>query len=153
MKYCLMTILILLTTTVHGTEERFQLETVQQKQWFIELGKELRCPKCQNQNIADSNATVSLDMKRKVHQLLLKGQNKDQILGYMKQRYGDFVHYSPPVNSGTLMLWILPLLMLTSGVLIIVGKGLKQKNSANTEELLQADSILDEGLGEGQGDK
>ena len=35
-----------------------EFKSVEQEQLYRELTAELRCPKCQNQNIADSNAVV-----------------------------------------------------------------------------------------------
>lgn len=134
--------LLLLPFLTMATEERFELETAQQQQWFLELTAELRCPKCQNQNIADSNAMVSQDMKRKVHQLLSEGQDKRQVLDYMKQRYGNFVHYKPPVTPATLMLWILPVCFLFVGFALIWAKGRKQKQQASHSELQQAELLL-----------
>jgi len=135
-------ILCLLPTLAFATEERFVLETTQQQEWFLELTAELRCPKCQNQNIADSNAVVSQDMKRKVHQLLSQGQNKQEILAYMKQRYGNFVHYKPPVTLATLMLWLLPICFLLLGLSLIWFKGRKQKAVSSQQELEQAELLL-----------
>lgn len=141
--------LMLCCANALATEERFQLNTTEQKRWFIELGEELRCPKCQNQNIADSNATVSIDMKRKVHELLLEGKSKAEVIDYMKVRYGDFVHYQPPVNSATIVLWLMPVLMLMIGLLIIWSKGKAKKASLSQRDIEQADDLL----GRNGGDK
>ena len=102
-----------------ATEDLVQFESAEQQQLYRQLTAELRCPKCQNQNIADSNAVVAVDMREKTYQLIREGKDRQQVLDYMINRYGDFVHYLPPVNRYTLWLWLLPLLMLL--VLIAVG--------------------------------
>ncbi|WP_166835703.1 cytochrome c-type biogenesis protein [Rheinheimera pleomorphica] len=84
----------------------------QQRQLFNQLTEELRCPQCQNQNIADSNAIVAVDMRQKTYQLIREGKDRQQVLDYMVQRYGDFVHYQPPLNRYTLWLWLAPVLLL-----------------------------------------
>ena len=118
MNYFLLS-LLLLTGTVQATQALIEFKSPEQQALFKELTHELRCPKCQNQNIADSNAVVAVDMRAKTLELVQQGQNKEQVLDYMINRYGDFVHYLPPVNRYTLWLWLLPLLMLL--VLIAVG--------------------------------
>ena len=90
-------------------EEKYQFSSEQQRLDFMQLSQELRCPKCQNQNIADSNALISTDMKRKVYQLLQQGKTRGEVISYMKSRYGDFVHYQPPLTPLTLWLYLGPL--------------------------------------------
>ena len=126
-----------------ASEERYPLDTPQQEQWFLELTADLRCPKCQNQNIADSNATVSLDMKRKVHKLLLEGKDKQFIIDYMKLRYGDFVYYQPPVNLATLALWLVPLFALLLSLWLFFARSLKAKPDSVTD-LSKVDALLNE---------
>nr|WP_230425566.1 cytochrome c-type biogenesis protein [Saccharobesus litoralis] len=91
--------------------ENYQFETDKQQTLFLQLTKELRCPKCQNQNIADSNAGVALDLKNKTYQLVKEGKSKDDVIDYMVQRYGNFVTYKPPVNTITIWLWLGPALV------------------------------------------
>ena len=99
-----------------ATEDLVQFESAEQQQLYRQLTAELRCPKCQNQNIADSNAVVAVDMRQKTYQLVQQGQNKQQVLDYMKQRYGDFVHYQPPFQLSTVLLWLLPVMALSSSL-------------------------------------
>lgn len=94
------------------SKELLQFESEQQRRIYAQLTAELRCPQCQNQNIADSNAVVAVDMREKTHELVLQGYNRQQVLDYMIERYGNFVHYQPPVNPFTIWLWLLPLFML-----------------------------------------
>ncbi|HSG51780.1 MAG TPA: cytochrome c-type biogenesis protein [Rheinheimera sp.] len=100
-------------------QEVLPFENESQRQLYQELTAELRCPQCQNQNIADSNAIVAVDMRQKTYELVQQGKSRQQVLDYMINRYGDFVHYQPPVNRFTVWLWLLPALMLLG--LLIVG--------------------------------
>lgn len=101
---------LLLALPASAAEELLQFESAEQQQLYRQLTAELRCPKCQNQNIADSNAVVAVDMRNKTLELVRQGQSHDEVIDYMKQRYGDFVHYQPPVQFSTIWLWLLPLL-------------------------------------------
>ena len=100
-------------------QEVLPFDNDSQRQLYQELTAELRCPQCQNQNIADSNAIVAVDMRQKTYELVQQGKSRQQVLDYMINRYGDFVHYQPPVNRFTVWLWLLPALMLLG--LLIVG--------------------------------
>ncbi|MGB1158323.1 MAG: cytochrome c-type biogenesis protein [Porticoccaceae bacterium] len=80
---------------------------------------ELRCPKCQNQNLADSNAPISTDMKVQVHQMLEQGLSDRQIKDHFVARYSEFVLYRPDVNPRTWLLWLAPGLLLLIGIAII----------------------------------
>ncbi|QFG76562.1 cytochrome c-type biogenesis protein CcmH [Raoultella planticola] len=83
---------------------------------------QLRCPKCQNNSIADSNAMIAADMRLKVYELMQQGQSKDQIIAYMVARYGHFVSYEPPLTAGTLLLWLVPGLFVIAGVALLVAR-------------------------------
>lgn len=80
------------------------------------ISKTLRCVVCQNQSIADSNATLAEDMRNLVKTRVLAGDSDDEVRAYMQERYGDFVLMEPPVKSSTLMLWFGPLLLVLSGL-------------------------------------
>lgn len=85
------------------------------EQRYQTLTEQLRCLVCQNQNIADSHAELAQDLRRKVYELLTKGDNDEQIVTYMTDRYGDFVLYRPPFKFKTLLLWLAPALAILLG--------------------------------------
>lgn len=114
-------LLLIFTSSVafSAPVEIHQFDTPQQEADYRALIQELRCPQCQNNNIADSNATISTDMRAKTLELLKEGKSKSEVVDYMIERYGNFVTYNPPLTPATLMLWILPLLLLLLGFGII----------------------------------
>ncbi len=120
MKQVVILILIFISGTVFALEDKVSFETTEQANIFKELTLELRCPKCQNQNIADSDAVVAKDLKEKVYQLVKQGESKQQVIDFMIDRYGYFVHYKPPVTLATLVLWILPILFVLLGFISII---------------------------------
>lgn len=93
-----------------------------QEQQFRRLTEQLRCPKCQNNSIADSNAMIATDMRRKVYDLMQEGKSNKEIVGYMVARYGNFVTYDPPLTPLTVLLWVLPLAAIVAGGWIIVAR-------------------------------
>lgn len=141
----LVVLALLLPLASQATEEKYKFDNEQQRSLFVELSKELRCPKCQNQNLADSDAMIAADLKRKVHDLVLAGQTKEQVVAFMKKRYGDFVYYQPPVNSMTIWLWLLPVVFIVAAIAALVMSrkklvvSLDDKQQQRVKELLERD--------------
>lgn len=100
---------------------KYQFDDPQELQRFTHLAENLRCPKCQNQSLADSDAPVAADMRDKVYELMQQGQDNQGIVDYMVARYGDFVRYSPPMRLETFLLWFGPALFLLFGLLLLIG--------------------------------
>lgn len=82
------------------------------------LIEELRCPKCQNQNLAGSDAPIAQDLKQKTYEMIQDGRSDTEIRNYMFERYGDFISYKPPVRPSTWILWFFPPVLL---VLLVLG--------------------------------
>jgi cytochrome c-type biogenesis protein CcmH len=101
------------------------------------LSQELRCPKCQNQNIADSNAPISRDLRAIVHEQLEAGATDEEIIDFLVDRYGEFVRYRPGVDANTLWLWSAPLILLVMAVAVVVTQIRKDRDgqtiSSNAE--------------------
>lgn len=91
-------------------------EDPEQQARYELLIKDLRCLVCQNQSIADSNATLASDLRREVREMMIAGQSDQQIRDFMTARYGDFVLYRPPVSPRTWLLWAAPVLLLLGGL-------------------------------------
>ena len=105
---------------------------------FNALTKELRCPKCQNQNLADSNSPIAADLRREVYNLLDQGKADIEIVDFMVARYGDFVLYRPRVSSLTYILWFGPAFLLLIGVFVVV-MVLRKKTPEKSVESLSDD--------------
>jgi cytochrome c-type biogenesis protein CcmH len=101
------------------------------------LSQELRCPKCQNQNIADSNAPISRDLRAIVHEQLEAGATDEEIIDFLVDRYGEFVRYRPGMDSNTLWLWSAPIILLVMAVAVVVTQIRKDRDgqtiSSNAE--------------------
>ncbi len=86
------------------------------RQRFQELSAELRCPKCSNQSLYESDAMIAVDLRRELHRLLHEGLEDEAILDYMTGRYGEFIRYRPRFSRDTAPLWLAPLLLAAAGL-------------------------------------
>ncbi|GKW06087.1 cytochrome c-type biogenesis protein [Pectobacterium carotovorum] len=111
---------LLLSFSVLASSEVLRFDNDTQEQQFRELTMQLRCPKCQNNSIADSNSMIASDMRQKVYELMQQGQTKEQVVDYMVDRYGYFVTYEPPITPFTVLLWLLPAMFLAVGSWVII---------------------------------
>ena len=103
------------TSLAIDTEEPFDDPALQAR--YDQLIEEFRCLVCQNQAIADSNATLAADLRREIHRMLNEGMSDAEITTFLVERYGDFVLYRPPVKPSTWLLWAAPLLFVGIGAL------------------------------------
>ena len=146
----------LLATSAFAVIDSYTFDNEEQEVRFFQLTNELRCPKCQNQSIADSDAMIAQDLRREVHRMLLEGDSDQQVIDFMLDRYGDFVLYNPRLDKKTIILWFGPAILLLLGLfalLMIVRSNRRARQQAaeplSTEEqntldrLLQKDSAKD----------
>ena len=82
--------------------------------------EEVRCLKCQNQSIKDSNAFLAGDLRREIRRMLAEGKTDDEIYDFLVARYGEFALYRPRMSGKTLVLWIAPILLLLAGGFVLV---------------------------------
>lgn len=97
--------------------ETYEFSSPDLERRYHALSQELRCPKCQNQNIADSNAPIARDLRVVLYEQLEAGATDDEILAFMVARYGEFVRYRPGMDRNTVLLWTAPGLLLGVGAL------------------------------------
>ncbi|KLV06039.1 cystathionine gamma-synthase [Photobacterium aquae] len=104
----------------------YEFKDVEQEKEFHELTQTLRCPKCQNNSIADSNAPLAQDMRQKAFEMLNEGKSKTDVVDYMIARYGNFVTYNPPVMMSTIILWAGPVVFILVGFTVLVLRSRKR---------------------------
>ena len=100
------------------TERAFEDPKLQAR--YEQVTHELRCLVCQNETIADSNATLAGDLRRQVREMIAAGKSDEDIRDFMIARYGDFVLYKPRLTPVNFLLWAAPVLLLLIGVLVAV---------------------------------
>lgn len=132
----------LISAAANAAIDTYEFKDEKNRERFQQLIAELRCPKCQNQNIADSNAPIATDLRAKIHQMLEQERSDQEITDYMIARYGDFVLYEPRVDKQTWILWYGPVILLLLGIAVVV---LIARRSLSTARLTEnQDDELDE---------
>lgn len=111
--------LLCVTVTTHALEPMPFRDEAEQRRYQA-LVDELRCTVCQNQNLADSNAELAKDLRRKVFEMIQQGRSDAEIKQFLVERYGDFVLYRPPLKPVTWALWFGPGVLLLAGLALLV---------------------------------
>lgn len=108
-------LLLVLTGAAQAAIDTYAFTDDAQRERFAALTQALRCPKCQNQDLADSNAPIAADLRREIHRLMLEGKSDQEVVTYLVARYGEFVRYKPAFEARTWLLWLGPGLLLLGG--------------------------------------
>ncbi|WP_261815580.1 cytochrome c-type biogenesis protein [Vibrio gallicus] len=138
MKKWLVALAMLFSVSAYAAIEIHQFDTPEQERQFHELNQTLRCPKCQNNSIGDSNAELAIDLRQKVYEMTKEGKSRQEIVDYMVARYGNFVTYQPPFTLGTAILWFGPLLVVLIGFSIMITR--TKRNKKQAQQLSSADT-------------
>lgn len=137
-RWLLLVLLIpLASLNANAVIETYEFSTPELEVRYKALSQELRCPKCQNQNIADSNAPISRDLRAIVHEQLEAGASDEEIIVYLVDRYGEFVRYRPGIDNNTFWLWSAPLILLLMA-LTVVWLQIRGDRKASTVEFNEA---------------
>lgn len=131
-------IFVFMSHVSYARIEVHQFKSQQQEQRYKTLINELRCLVCQNQNLADSNAELAQDLRKKVYNMVMEDKSDKQIHEYMVDRYGDFVLYRPPFKTRTYLLWTGPFLILAIGLILLIAY-IHKRNKNNTVSISEKD--------------
>jgi len=113
----------------------YEFKTEEQETRYRTLIAQIRCPKCLNTNIAGSDATSAQTLRAAVHRLVVtEGKSNEEVLAFMRDRYGDFVLYDPPLNASTWIVWWLPVVIGLIGLLAVI-RILKRANASPSIEV------------------
>lgn len=113
---------------------------------YQHLIQNIRCPTCQNSNIAESNAPLARQLREQIAARIRDGESDSDINRWLQERYGDFIHYDPPLKTQTLLLWGgAPAAMLIALALWLAGRR-RRKNGArlSDEEKFQLQQWIDD---------
>ncbi|MDN3639402.1 cytochrome c-type biogenesis protein CcmH [Simiduia curdlanivorans] len=106
---------------------------------YLVFVEEMRCPKCQNQNLAGSDSPIAGDLRKELYRLLDEGKSDEEIVDFMVARYGDFILYKPRVQWNTYLLWGAPLVLLGLGLIVVVALGWANRRKATTPAVISAE--------------
>ncbi len=126
---------LLLTLTVGAAAQVFEareFENPENARRYQALISELRCLVCQNQNLADSNASLAADLRQLTYDMIREGKSDAEIIDFMVARYGEFVLYRPPFKPTTAILWGGPFLLLALGIWFLL-RQLRRRASARAD--------------------
>lgn len=119
-----------------GAIEIYEFKSAEDETRYKALIEEFRCPKCQNQNLAGSDAPIAVDLKNQTYQMIMDGRSDTEIRQFMFDSYGDFISYKPPMRPSTWILWLFPPVVL---ILSLIGwlwyKGKKTKKAVVHDEI------------------
>ena len=113
-------LLVILTQFAYAQDFKFsEFANNEQEKRYYKLIKEIRCPVCQGQSIGGSNSGLAKDLRQQVKNMLIANKSDEEIFLFMRERYGDFIVFEPPVNRATYLLWYAPFIFLLLLVLFI----------------------------------
>lgn len=119
--------------------EIYDFDSRAEEQRFQKLISELRCPMCQNENIADSSAPISRDMRDQVYRQMQDGATNDEIVDTLVSRFGEFVKYKPPFDRRTFLLWTFPAISVFGGLLVVIGVVWRSRRRNDEDTALSSD--------------
>jgi len=113
-------VLLLLSGTAAAIDTDIAFEDPAMQARYEAIIEEVRCVKCQNQTIKDSNALIANDLRREIRRLMGEGMSDAEIYDFLVARYGEFVLYRPRMSGVSLLLWIAPGIFLLAGGFVFV---------------------------------
>jgi len=131
--FFILCVLCLSAVNSQAVVEAYQFDSEQQRQRYQSFIDDLRCPKCQNQNLAGSDSPIASDLRRELHELLKNGMSDKEIVDFMVDRYGDYVLYNPRLQPNTWLLWFAPLALLLVGGIVIALIVRRRRNTGAPE--------------------
>ncbi|WP_428035233.1 cytochrome c-type biogenesis protein [Amphritea sp.] len=128
-RHIFLVVLLSFSSLASAAIDTYQFKDDATRERFQSLSSELRCPKCQNQNIADSNSPIAKDLRDQLYKMLENGADDEQVVDFMVTRYGEFVLYRPRVSEQTYLLWYGPAALLLIGIVVVLLVSGKRKKA------------------------
>lgn len=98
-----------------------------------EISQKLRCPVCQGENIDESNAPISRDLRLYVRERIVAGDSDEAVIDAVVDRFGEFVLFEPRARGGNLVLWLAgPVMALLA--LLMAWRFLRSRAAARPDE-------------------
>jgi cytochrome c-type biogenesis protein CcmH len=139
---------LLLLSPAQARVEAVQFDTPRQEALYNELILELRCLVCANQSLSDSNAELAQDLRRKTAEMVQRGEDRESIVKYMVDRYGEFVLYKPRLTTATVFLWFGPFVVFLLVAFLVArfirSQSRQPRDTPDPDRLEEARSLLDD---------
>jgi cytochrome c-type biogenesis protein CcmH len=145
-------LLITLCCFAHGSFaaiEELEFASPDEKARYQHLIDVMRCPMCLNANLSGSDAPIAADLRNEIYKQIQEGRSDDEIIAFMRARYGDFIMYKPPLNIGTVLLWFGPGVLLVLGFFVLrrllqTSRASNVQTALSAEEMQKLNSLLDD---------
>lgn len=111
---------LLFAMTAQAAIDVYEFESDVQRLRYQNFIDEMRCPKCQNQNLSGSDSPIATDLRRELHELIVDGRSDKEIVDFMVERYGEYILYKPRLTPATFLLWFGPLFLLVAAIIILI---------------------------------
>lgn len=118
-RYCLL-FLCLMSSTAWAVIDTHEFANDVERLRYQSFIDEMRCPKCQNQNLSGSDSPIAMDLRRELYAMIQDGRSDKEIVDFMVERYGDYILYRPRVTPVTFLLWFGPVVLLLIGIVVLI---------------------------------
>jgi len=119
-RWLIICLLVFNVSVSMATQDMYPFASEVKQKRFHSLINQFRCLVCQNQSLADSNATLAKDLRAQIYKQVIAGADEKEVTLYLTKRYGDFVRYQPPLNNKTMILWAMPFILLIIGFMTLM---------------------------------
>jgi len=118
-----------------------QPRTLDQRAYDVE--RQLQCPICHGQSVADSPSLLSQQMRAIVRQKLQRGESEQQVINDFRASYGDSILMTPPPTT-YIWLWGPPLLIVLLGGYLVYALGREWRTPVLAGAAYDADGGADD---------
>lgn len=118
-----------MASPVWGAIDAYEFDNEVDRKRYVSFIEEMRCPKCQNQNLSGSDSPIAADLRRELYFLIQDGRSDMEIVDFMVERYGEYILYRPRLSSATVLLWFGPIVLLILAIVILIRVVLKRRAS------------------------
>ncbi len=98
------------------------------------IGKQVRCPACEGESIAESPSSHAADMMSYVREMITQGLSDQQVIDRLMASYPRSQLLDPPLQASTVLLWALPAAALLTGFGMAFSRLRKPASSSSAGE-------------------
>lgn len=133
--FCFYILLLFVAAKASAAIDPYEFDSETQRERYQHFIEDLRCPKCQNQNLAGSDAPIANDLRHELQRLLKEGKTDSEIVEFMVSRYGEFILYQPPFDKKTAVLWLAPAAFFVVGIIVLINVARRRSATSSAAEL------------------
>ncbi len=111
-------IIVILFYSLTSAEEALKDNSLENR--ALNLFKTIKCQVCVGESIYDSRADIAKAMRANIRNQIMQGKTDQQVKDYLVSRYGEQILFNTPYNNIGIVIWLIPLILLISGLIIII---------------------------------